>query len=109
MEQAANRHRRPEEFHPGDRAWLSTSHLPLRLGTKKLSARFAGPYPVLERISREAYRLQLPTQWNVHNVFHTSQLKQVSGSPRTEAPVILETGEEEFEVERILDQRISRG
>ena len=109
MELAANRHRRPEEFHPGDRAWLATSHLPLRLGTRKLAARFTGPFQVLGRISREAYRLKLPSNWRVHDVFHTSQLKHVAGQPRVEEAVLLEDGTEEFEVERLLDVRTVRG
>ena len=109
MELAANRHRRDEDFEPGVKAWLSTSHLPLRFGTKKLAARFAGPYTVLERVSREAYRLAIPAQWRVHDVFHTSQLKHVAGHPRAEAPVLLEDGSEEFEVDRVQATRLVRG
>ena len=109
MEQAANRHRRAEDFTPGEQVWLSTRHLPLRLGTKKLAARFAGPYRVLERISREAYRIAVPEAWKVHDVYHTSQLKHVAGQPRVEAPVLLEDGSEEYEVARILGTRMVKG
>ena len=63
----------------------------------------------MERVTREAYRLRLPLAWRIHDVFHTSQLKAVAGQPKTEAPVILESGQEEFEVERILDMRVIRG
>ena len=59
-------------FSVGDSAWLSTLHLPLRSGTRKLAAKWAGPFPVVAQIGKEAYRLTLPAAWKVHPVFHTS-------------------------------------
>lgn len=84
MEGVANPARRDVEFSVGDRVWLATTHLPLRTGARKLGARYAGPFPVEARISREAYRLTLPPQWKIHPVFHTSQLKAVAGNPPVE-------------------------
>ena len=92
MEGVANPKRRAEEFVVGAKAWLNTSHLPIPSGARKLAAKWTGPYPVVERVTREAYRLQLPPAWWIHDVFHTSQLKAVSGQPKTEAPIVLESG-----------------
>ena len=72
MRGVANPARRDLHFAAGDRAWLSTSHLPVRTGARKLAAKWAGPFHVVEVITDEAYRLKLPDAWRIHDVFHTS-------------------------------------
>ena len=42
-------------------------------GTKKLRARYVGPFRVTERIGRTAYRLDLKGRFKqIHNIFHVS-------------------------------------
>ena len=55
----------------------------MRFGKKgKLSPRYIGPFEILERIGKIAYKLALPSELaSVHNVFHVSMLKKYVPDP----------------------------
>lgn len=46
---------------------------------QKLSAKYFGPYEIVERVGKAAYRLKLPPEAKIHSIFHVSQLKVVLG------------------------------
>ncbi|XP_056692111.1 uncharacterized protein [Spinacia oleracea] len=50
----------------------------MRFGEKgKLSAKYVGPYEILQRVRKVAYRLVLPMEFEkMHDVFHICQLKR---------------------------------
>ena len=76
----ADRRRVEIVFEVGQHVWLRVSPTRgvRRFGVKgKLSPRFVGPFPILDRVGETAYRLALPPSLaGVHDVFHVSQLRR---------------------------------
>ena len=75
---------------------------------EKLTEHFVGPYKVKGVVSSNATELELPKSIKIHPVVNVSQVHlykpQMEGQKKTlPKPVIIE-GEEEFEVEKILNK-----
>ncbi|GKD71511.1 putative reverse transcriptase domain-containing protein, partial [Tanacetum coccineum] len=72
--------RKPMEFEVGDRVMLKVSPCKgvVRSGKRgKLNPRYVGPFKVLAKVGKVAYRLELPQKLSrVHHTFHVSNLKK---------------------------------
>src|SRR5712672_1410406 len=98
------------EFKINDQVWLDGANIKRPYASKKLSPRRYGPFRVVAKISHVAYRLQLPSTWGIHNVFHAALLTPYKETPEhgpnfLEPPPEVIEGEEEWEVEQILGKR----
>ncbi|KAI3827880.1 hypothetical protein L1987_01968 [Smallanthus sonchifolius] len=87
----ANKRRKPLEFQVGDLVLLKVSPWKgaIRFGKKgKISPRYVGPFKILERIGKVAYKLELPPSLgNVHPTFHVSNLKKCHADENLHIPL----------------------
>ncbi|GJU15067.1 putative reverse transcriptase domain-containing protein [Tanacetum coccineum] len=72
--------RKPMEFEVGDRVMLKVSPWKgvVRFGKRgKLNPRYVGPFKVIAKVGKVAYKLELPQELSrVHHTFHVSNLKK---------------------------------
>jgi hypothetical protein len=106
-----NRRREPAPvFAPGDKVWLDGSDITTNRPSSKLSHRHLGPFVIDACVGHGAYRLKLPYHFcRLHPVFPVVKLSlaipdPIPGRrPTPPPPTTLVDGEEDYEVEAILD------
>ena len=101
---------KPSSYAPGDKVWLNNKYIKTKRN-RKLEAKFFKPFRVLHPIGKQAYKLELPKWWKMHNVFHVLLLEQnISKKERVDKWVKkleLKTGDsKEYKVEAIWDSAI---
>jgi hypothetical protein len=104
------KHRDTPKYKEGDQVWLEGKNLRINQPTAKLAPRRHGPFKIIQVMSAVNYRLELPTQWSIHPVFHIDLLtpyrETIMHGPNFTRPTPeLIDGEEEYTVEKILDSR----
>ena len=75
MEQA-NRRRKYVEFEVGDLVWVHLHKDRFPLGKfGKLKLRVDGPFNIIEKIGENAYKLQLPDEYEISPMFNVKDLR----------------------------------
>src|SRR6266571_1845856 len=100
--------RRFKPYNKGDQVWVEGTNIKTLYPSAKLSPKQYGPFKVLEQLSDAVYRLEIPQHWKIHNVYHANLITpyketELHGPNFTRPPPDLIEGEQEFEVEKILD------
>ena len=102
-------------YKPGDKVYLDASDIHTTRPSRKLSHLKLGPYTVERQVNSHAYKLKLPKPMRrLHPVFNVVKLSPAPEDPfpsrkpiPPSTPEIVD-GEEEWEVEEILDSRVLR-
>jgi hypothetical protein len=83
---------------------------------KKLDDKRYGPFNVIEKVGKASYKLKLPATWKkVYPVFNEVLLtpftpaKYPSQKKPDPPPPVIVDGEEEYEVEELMDSKLVRG
>ena len=102
------------DFSVGDKVWLDARNLRTERPAKKLDYKRVGPFQILEKVGTRSYRLDLPSTMKIHPIFHVGLLERfrqdtIPGRTPKPLPPLIVAGEEEFEVEDILDSKVARG
>ncbi|KAG6656727.1 hypothetical protein CIPAW_04G042200 [Carya illinoinensis] len=117
MKKWADQKMRHAEYRIGDLVLvkiLSSQHKFTRKLHKGLVRRYEGPFPIIKKIGKVSYKLDLPSKFKLHPVFHVSCLKPYHGdeeeptrgeSKRTPLGI---TTTFDKEVEEILTDRVIR-
>ena len=58
----------------GNIVWLNSKYIKTKQN-QKLEVKFFRPLWVLHPVGRQAYKLELPKKWKIHNAFHVSLLE----------------------------------
>jgi hypothetical protein len=77
---------------------------------QKLAFKFFGPFRIVQRIGKVAYKLELPSQSMIHPVFHVSQLKKAVGTSVQVSPSLSDDMFDTLVPKKVLSRRlVTRG
>ncbi|MCO5588880.1 hypothetical protein L7F22_042841 [Adiantum nelumboides] len=111
----ANKKRKHIEFKLNDFVWLRIEKRRLKNMENhpkvKLAPRFYGPFKIIQVINPNAYRLNIPPHWHIHNSFHISLLRKLKCNPPAvpivEDPPLLEDDEELLVPQVVIDHDVT--
>ena len=110
QKQAHNKGVKPRSYAHGNKVWLNSKYIKTKCN-RKLEVKFFKPFRVLHPIGKQAYKLELPKQCRIHNVFHVSVLEQeITRKERVDKRVtkleLEASNNKEYEVEALWDSAV---
>ena len=75
QKQAHDKGVKPRSYASGEKVSLNSKYIKTKRN-RKLEAKFFGPFRMLHLVGKQAYKLELPKKWRIHDVFFMSLLEQ---------------------------------
>ncbi|KAL6192083.1 hypothetical protein ACLB2K_038470 [Fragaria x ananassa] len=88
MKKWADLGRKPREFKEGDMVLIKLLPKQLRFlhsKDKRLFRKYEGPFPIISKVGKFSYKVDIPAWMKVHLVFHVSNLKPHQLEPKDQA------------------------
>jgi hypothetical protein len=98
-------------FSEGDMVYLATKNISTKRPSKKLDYKYIGPYKILQKISENNYKLDLPPKVRLHPIVHIALLESAADTIQVKIgnePEEIE-GPEVYEAEEIRKMRKENG
>jgi transposase InsO family protein len=89
MKRQYNKRRNPSrQYQKGDQVYLDAANIKTTRSSKKLDAKYYGPFEVVESVGKSAYQLRLPQGWKIHDEYKVEEVLQFlvkwKGQPQEE-------------------------
>ena len=102
------------EYQPGDLVYIENSNIKTDRPAKKLNDKQYGPFKVVKKEGKAAYRIQLPTSWKIHPVINEVLLSRYMpptfpSQAQPKPPPPLDPIKNRYKVEEILDSWLKYG
>ena len=75
-QQFDKKRRNPQGLKVGNYVWLENKNIQSNQPSKKFDNKRYGPFRIAKDIGLEAFQLDLPEEWMIHNVFNEDLLTQ---------------------------------
>lgn len=66
---------KPRSYASSKKVWINSKYIKTKWN-QKLKAKFFRLFYMLHLVGNQAYKLELPKKWKIHNIFYVSLLEQ---------------------------------
>ena len=82
LQEHRNKRRKPAtELRPEDKAYVQKRRARKDQPSASLDDKYWGPFPVKQKVGQSSYKLELPSQTQIHPVFNNNVLKRAATDP----------------------------
>ncbi|GBG87608.1 hypothetical protein CBR_g45760 [Chara braunii] len=108
-----NKHRRPSNFHVGDRVWVKSSEPGQEMGiSRKLMPQYFGPWEILDIVGDQpdgpSYVIRTAPHLRTYPVFHASKLAPFAATDQfpSKRSILPPTMDGEVDIDQIVEHRL---